>query len=627
MFITHTERLEHLLYIIAFGCLIALLPILLRIGMLRRNVSSVSTNSASKIPNWVFPALGILFAGWVFSFLVPWTGLHHRRMFVFLAITGMVAFSLTRFGKKGFRSKILLRVLFVAAIGLAWVFNFSTGFFTLPGNAEKCINPMYHHWGAFLGSARSLKAGLAIYRDFPSQYGFGPAALIVACAKHGWASGMFYAFGVAQFIFWLSFAWIAMAIVKKKAGNHRVTLSSIGLILTIVGCFFWRNYDSYINLLPSLGGTRFFPAVMMAALLISSGFRPEGLRGRTIFAASLIWFLGAIWSIEALFFVSLIWWPYYLLSRLPVALRRPSEIYWNVAVSVFRLIAFSASGILLALVIYRLSYGIYPEFKIYTAYVQHIPGPLLIVLTGTFRYAAFIFLFGLYALVVEYRRHGFSALFRALFVGVLLAYAAFSYYIGRSDDSNILPLMPFFAVILFAISALELPNFFRFLAPVLVGSAIAWAIVTNYGSPQLRPSILFTSDPDSLDNYFFRTCENPETSDRGRAIQEIGKKFGESVIDLSESKATVISGILTEWSAQYNDDADENGISNLPFDLQRIFVHRGKEKLGKIGWALLKIDNQLREKFILDILSADYTVDKTLLFGTYRAFRFIPKGT
>lgn len=115
---------------------------------------------------------------------------------------------------KSIRSKIIFFALLSIFAMFAVAINFSTNYFDQDGVN---LGDHFVHWGAYISAAKSLDAGLAIFRDFPTQYGLGPSFLIALASRwFGWISGFFYIAGVLQLIYWISLTFIGFKIIKKS---------------------------------------------------------------------------------------------------------------------------------------------------------------------------------------------------------------------------------------------------------------------------------------------------------------------------------------------------------------------------------------------------------------------------
>ena len=62
---------------------------------------------------------------------------------------------------------------------------------------------------------------------------------------------------------------------------------------------------------PSVDGLRFFPLATLLCFIIAAderGFRSDA-------AGHALWLLGIVWSPEAAFYATIVWWPYLALRR------------------------------------------------------------------------------------------------------------------------------------------------------------------------------------------------------------------------------------------------------------------------------------------------------------------------
>lgn len=633
--IKHTEQTEFLFYAI-FGLFIACVPFLMKLRVLTWKVAEKSSLKSSSIMFSLFDKYGF-YLSFPLAMMV-FLRLVHLHWVDSAAIAGatallncVVIFSFFNREKSNHPSKViqLALILFFSLIAIA--FNFSTSFFDQVG-----VNLSNHfvHWGAFMSAAKSFDAGLAIFKDFPTQYGFGPTVLI-ALASHwfGWFLGMFYVVGLLQFFYWTSLTIIAIKLTRNLEGN-KYFWWTFALFITTFSCYFWiPDSNLYSNQTPSLGGARYLPATFFVAILLSLDLTSQNFSKNKVLIMHAVWALCALWSVESIFHVCLIWWPYYVFINLPANASVKSG-FQSIVKSILELLCLAVILIFLFLIIYWFFYNSLPEFSVFTAFVSNVPGPLLISFRGSFIFPASILLLGMSTIIVTYRKYGNSNEFHNLFVLTLLAYAAFSYYIGRSDDYNILPLIPFFSLILLSMIPLIFPRFVRYYSITLLCFLICYVVLIQAGQNFSRLD-LFHFNADKLASKFQSFHEDPNKSGLGKAITYISKNYNESTVVIDSTLSITISGNQDQWNA-YN-----NILSYiyLPVSMQKKFVDRSKKKLMKSGWILVHKDMgakvgamvgadanpNMDAVSILDLFSNSYNHQEPLIFGDYKAYRFTPK--
>lgn len=533
-------------------------------------------------------------------------------------VTGVAMLVFSKPCEKKQESNTILSLIVLLFLMVALAFNLSTSFFE-PSSVN--LDVFFHHWGAYLSAAKSLDAGLAIFKDFPTQYGLGPT-LLIAFASHlfGWVSGMFYVVGSLQFLYWISITAIAFKLIENSEGR-KYFLWFLILLITTSSCFFWFPAVSlYTNQAPSLGGARYFPVTFFVAILLSLDLTSQKLTTKKVWVMHTAWALCALWSIESVFYVCLVWWPLYIYVKLSANISLRSKFH-SVFHSVMELLLVAAALVFAFIAIYLLIYKTLPELTVFTVFVQNIPGAMLINFEGPFIFIVSVLLMSLSTLIYMFKKHGNSNEFHYLFVITLMAYAASSYYIGRSHDYNIRPLIPFYSLILLSMCPVLFPQFVRFFSISLLSLLVCWVGINQYNLGFSRFD-LFDFNGKDLNAKFQKYRENPQTSDLGRAIDYISKNHNESVVALDPVSSITLSGNQDQWNA-YNNMASYN---YLPNRMQKKFIERSKRKLMKSGWVLVHKDMGIfGEPFVLDLFNNSYSLDESIMFGVYKAFRFVPK--
>jgi hypothetical protein len=226
--------------------------------------------------------------------------------------------------------------------------------------------------------------------------------------------------------------------------------------------------------------------------------------------------------------------------------------------------------------------------------------------------------------------------FRRGFLVQLLSYGAFSYFMGRSHDNNLLNIMPFvLLVLLHAISTtngIVLPK----ISTVLTAGFLSWLPLFGWQawSENIVATRVFTFEPKLLvDSISFSNHETVSKIDRfvgsgveagfagdaGLAIDFLHQNFNEPVTVLNFGMLLVHSMTPVVWSAIPN-------LANygyIPAQRRREFLNRTASSLGRSGW--LVIDRKFpAEEWLADFDSV-YNRTNRIEFGTYYAIRFSPK--
>ncbi len=519
----------------------------------------------------------------------------------------------------GFQSLGLCAALLAWFLAIALLFNFSIGpYVNLLGDRVGEFTYNWHHWGAYLSSAKSLKAGLAIYGDFPSQYGLGPSSVIVAMSGMGWVSAMFYSVGTLELLFWICISSIGLCTVRRYTRLSPVAWF-VCLSITTTTCFVWGRGDVFANFTPSLAGARYFPTALMAASILYLA-PTKCAYDRTGWLLHLVWAFGALWSMESMFMVSLVWWPYYVL------IMQPDEAPWSVRILSFIVAAMRLCGIALAfalvfLICYYFFYGERPSVSVFLAFAYDVPGALPINLSGPFLVVIFSFCLALWTLVRRFGRNGIDVDFLRLFCIILFSYAAMAYYIGRSHDTNVLALLPYHSLLLMEVAFGNASAFPKYAASGFLALLVGWTVAGQYGVHVDTFVAGLNFNGRELDERFIRHFENPST-DRGRAIAYINSRYGEAITAFDYVMSVVVSGPQREWNS-YNSTTTYYALRGL---VQRHAIRKSKERLRRSGWAITEhAGSAIDPKYILGLFANDYDLVEKLNFGTYDAYRFSPK--
>lgn len=595
------------------------------------NLGLISIASAWLSPKYEKAALLPIFFALCVSATIPWW----RRQSGGLEISGLeffafgiITFLFTQFYridtpfKRSGSIKWLIPYAFLAAI-----MSFSTG---ISSNTNAFLT-LWHHWGAYVGPAELLLSGATIFHDFPAQYGLGPTALIAStCGNDCW-KGMYFIVGSTIFLYSVIIAALAL---NLSSDRWPVRLSILSLCLAI--CFFWSAYPPDASspfVTPSVSGLRFLPVVVLVAYLFF--LKKIEISKSRMWIAHGLWALGALWSPESAFYVTLVWWPYYLLIR-----RVEGDLLSRAkgfSTASMKLLFIGAGLVTIFYVVFRIIYHEGPTFYGFLAYAIHPPGPMPINWHGGIWYFLLSTVIGFLTLLILWRSQGDTLTFRRGFLLQLLSYGTFSYFLGRSHDNNLLNIMPFILlVLLHAISTANAKNLTK-VSVVLIAALIGWlplfgwqawsenvtkGKILTFESNLLRAKMSFTN-PETTSKIAERFTRVGLVSglpeDAGRAIEFIHQNYGEPVTVLDYSSVLESSTPKNAWSAIH-------GPANfvfIPSQRRQEFLTKTAASLKRIGWLIVD------RKYPADAWLADfdfaYERTNRLDFGSYYAIRFSPK--
>ncbi len=171
----------------------------------------------------------------------------------------------------------------------------------------------YAHWGCFVGPAELVRSGSWLLWDAYAQYGF-LSTLAIAF------------FPVAST--WQALYLVNAALLLGAACILYAVLRSIGVGLAHrVFCFVVVAFAVFlvpgkvfnlsgVQMWPSVGAFRFFWCYALLGMVLWITARPPSKRSRLIFAGSVVWVLGSLWSSESLTYSTAIWLPVAVLLRI-----------------------------------------------------------------------------------------------------------------------------------------------------------------------------------------------------------------------------------------------------------------------------------------------------------------------
>lgn len=503
--------------------------------------------------------------------------------------------------------------------------SFNTGI----GVHADTLFTMWHHWGAYVGPAELLQSSAHVFRDYPLQYGLGPTLLIAGTGQQNCWMGMYYVVGFTTFLFAACIVCIAMSFAVRSYASLAVIF-----IASLFACFLWPSFGPMFSspiTTPSVSGLRFLPpAALVSMLLLVESKAMRASHWTTL--GHFMWALGSVWSPEALFCVSFVWWPYYCWTKLAEGELRlaPRVLIGALANLIFVLII----TIVLFLSAYWFAYHDFPSAKAYLAYMLYTPGPMPLNPRGPVWFYVAVLILGSAALFKTYHNTRNSLEFKRNFLLLLLGYSVLSYCMGRSHDNNFLNLMPFSVLILLGTVYSRLPTWFRVVAAALLVSTIGWISVFGWSvwDSALAEGRIVEFAPVSLTQCF--SLENPEMAanivknlragvragnpeDAARAVAEIWGRYHESATLLDN--AFVIARNGAPWSAIHG----PANYAYMPSGLRKTFLKRTARRLHEAGWLI--VDKTFDAAKWIEDYKAAYDATERLDFDSYFAIRLVPK--
>ncbi len=557
---------------------------------------------------------------------VTWWDLSLRldaaRAAIFL-VAGILAAALPRLlprteGAPHLPSVLAIFLLGVAAVTLTGVMGSPQGFGTV-----------WHHWSVYVGSSQALLGGAIPFQDYPVQYGMGPTLLVAAlCGQECW-TGTYVAAAVTNLFYLVTMAGCVVLLTRRlPMGLALVALAAMGCAILM-----WTGYPPDFKgpiATPSVDGLRFFPLAALLFFIIAAeerGFRPDA-------AGHALWLLGLVWSPEAAFYATVVWWPY-------LALRRAQNIgatnVKGVAIEVLRgalmaVVATVAAFAVLA-VLFWVVYRQWPSIEGFTTYVRNPPGILPVNPMGPVSLA----LAAAAAVAIAQLRADARGV-RLGLVCLVSLFAAGSYYLGRSHDNNVLNLLPFIVLALTAALAIGLKDIaFGFVQVALAGVVAllatfgfeSWDAAAQRGQAwNIGPSHFINHvrlvDPASsvlLDQSLSDPPKTPAPAPAADAAAAqkwlLGRGEG-SPLWVSPSMVLPYGAPGPVWTGMN----DVGAFALLPHDEVETFIRNGAQHLHRPGWIL--VDRTQTTPWPALFLAA-YSITEQRDFGGYTAYRLAPK--
>ncbi|MEH2568886.1 hypothetical protein [Bradyrhizobium sp. AZCC 2289] len=519
----------------------------------------------------------------------------------------------------------------VGALGLLSMLM--TGPFGTPG----AFWLLWHHWGVFVSSSEAILAGFVPFRDFPVQYGMGPALMVAAvCGGDCWGA-LYVVAGTANLLYALAVVSCALL----QAHNAERGAGIMAAAAAGAAALLWTGHPpDFLGPLafPSVAGLRFLPvACLLLAILIAERHgRAPGWVGHGL------WALAVAWSPEAAAHASIVWWPYLALRRAQAAADGR-----GVLLALLRGVLLAVGALLLVLgllvLVFRLGFGAWPLFPGVLVFVSNPPGMLPPNLFGPLSLAIFAILAGclvLPRLDPSRQRSDFASMAAFVAVG--------SYYLGRSHDNNLLNLFPFLAITVSGLLRPGLPAVVTGFARTALAGLLGWLACFGLGAWEeaQRDSVAWRTGPaamlramslNDLEGWdllarFMAANGAPHGSlnDAREALAWLRAQGAEAPVFANGAMVMPRGAPGQTWTGMQN----LGSFATLPPQAIEQFIRAGATTARREGWLLL--DTQIRALRSspvpdvqagawLDAYRSGYEVAEELRFGDYIAYRLVPR--
>ena len=514
----------------------------------------------------------------------------------------------------------------LAIVGTLLVLGLGAGLLTGAANEQYSVLRAWHHWGAYISPVSAMLAGGVPYRDFPVQYGMGPTLLIAASCPMGCWTGVYSLTVVANALELAALSWSLLLLTRRLDTPSRLLALGALVCAMVIWTGYPLNWGSQI-MTPSVGGMRFLPLVLLLSLILTAelGAPPSaaGTSGLPRWIAASghgLWLLGLAWSPEGAFFTSLVWWPYLALRRAVGGETGRSAWPSLLRGGVVGLAAVLAGYAALAL-LFRLVFGDWVLLGDYLLYLRYPPGLLPVNTLGLIWFAAAIMLLACRALLRADR----SAEWRSLYICLLAAFAALSYYLSRSHDNNLLNLLPFLLLVLLATQAL-LPTPFAsaFVRTTLVAT-IAFTASINFHPWTVYPGATTVAGlqvgSGALTMRFtpsLRQAEGLVPQEAAAAFDDLHSRGIRQVVLFDGYKHLPLDEPGEDWTSV-------NNLANfmpLPQAEIRRYIRRGAVVYHRPGWIVLSRKDY---GYWLGLFQTSYDVIEEWRYGGYSAYHMVPR--
>ncbi len=171
----------------------------------------------------------------------------------------------------------------------------------------------FEHWGCFVGPAQLVRSGGWLLWDAYAQYGFlSTLAIAFFPVESTWQA--LYLVNAALL---LGAACILYAVLRSTGAGLLHRLFCFVVVAFAVFLLPGKvNVPTGVQVWPSVGAFRFFWCYALLGMVLWITSQSPSKRGRLIFAGSVVWVLGSLWSSESLVYSSAIWLPVVVLLRI-----------------------------------------------------------------------------------------------------------------------------------------------------------------------------------------------------------------------------------------------------------------------------------------------------------------------
>jgi len=421
---------------------------------------------------------------------------------------------------------------------------------------------LVHHWGAFIGPALHVRAGLVPFYDIPLQYGLGPTSLIAATCNGAdcWLGTEVMVVSASVL---MSFLVVCMALMtlRPRSWPWQVAVT----LAVFAAVYLWTGEPFYGNRVlayPSSTGLRYLPVCAIAYLLFFNHPR----------WAAVLLVPAVLWSPESA-----------VMALSVFGLSETARIGIVRAASRSLLIAAASYGTLI--VLHRLTFGVWIEPATFFEYVLHVPGPLPINPVSDAMVLAATLLLG--GWLLRHRSQDAVTAQRDRVVTFLL-FATASVWFGRSHENNICNIMPF--IVLVAVRAMDRgPT-----ASSRLGDPVNFALAVSVAALALSPWRSVPFDPRATTDIYDIVKMIPLVDPDVRQIRhDLPNPGNLGIADFGRFYIRNPSERLV-WTPM-----DPSSLwTFVPSARRQVYIQRSSMRLRRSGWAIFEADqNEMIKDF------------------------------
>jgi hypothetical protein len=564
---------------------------------------------SSRIPFWINDQKSVL-----------------SKHLIFLGlITILSVYLLSIKTKRIINLNLLKCIQYIAYITIAFFLSYSSG----PLESAIGFSTAWHHWSAYIAPSELLLSGAAIFHDFPAQYWLGPTAFIAFfCDDNCWTN-TYFIFSTTLFIFSLCIFFVLFNQFKPQ---NWYTASGI-LLVTLLSCFFYTGYPPILMsplVIPSVSGIRFLPATLLFVYLYfcqTNGSKIQFLGGH------FLWLIGLLWSPESAFYCTFIWFPYYLYLK-----DNNQTTYEKIIYITQTSLKFIAALTLISFIFLGIYFSVYrklPSLYGFFAYMINPPGPLPISWNETI----WLFLTGIFVLInsmIKVFKNSDIKNFKRGFLILLINYAVFSYFLGRSHSNNILVLMPFLSMTYIYAAVHNESKIYKIFSITIIASLIANLVFFGWdsfveGNKSKSLSELFNAKKFTESTNFSNKNAVERTIKQGNITQEGSSDLGKLIFriqELNEPFTIINPSMVFNASMKNGDNKSWAAINNIaiykymPSHYRRVFLSNTAKFNHEPGWII--IDKKINAEEWTADFDSTYKRTGSIDSKNYYAIRYSP---